>query len=673
MKETPVETRARRRGGRDIVTIVAAVAGVIALNVVTYGYVLRLPLFLDDMVHFRWLEGRSLAEIWSSAKIIGYYRPLTFTLWWALRRLFGGYEPVALHLVNLLLHMSNALMLMVLVWLRSGGRGRLAGLGAAILFTLFPFSYQAVPWVGSLCHLLATALILASICLFFVSRERENPLLRWASVALALLAPFAHETGVLVAPLLALLLVGERRGAPWARLARLTAPYWVAAAVGLTVWLAVPKDVGETWLLNLESRWQNAAYFAQGIGYPVAPLATRLLRLDLGLDDLQAVAAVVTPALLLWAAYLWRSGRARWVVLGIGWFAVAIAPAWLLLGFYYVVDGPRLMYGAWIGAAVLWSAGLVRGRASQRSLLSTAVGFAIGLLAVATSAPFLVSRADLYHQMALAVDGLVDVTDEMPADETLTVVNAPWWISPTETTYAIGHEGVTLVPPYTSLGDLLWLHTGQERPVRSVTLNNLRADWRYWYTCDGAEIYNEDLLPALRQGGQVVIVDYTRADLRVLPAGAAGAGASGGDGGALAAFGGIVLENVDMVLSEDGLQVTLWWRCEDPPTEDVTVFLHLCDEGGTVVAQGDGYPVCGIAAPRLWLSGDRWRDTRLIPLPAFSPDGVLSVKVGLYGAADGERVTAVDIDGDPLPENAYRASVSAADGAASVIQELPGE
>jgi len=42
---------------------------------VAYGCMLGLPLFLDDRVHFRRLEGRSLGGVWTSTKIIGYYPP----------------------------------------------------------------------------------------------------------------------------------------------------------------------------------------------------------------------------------------------------------------------------------------------------------------------------------------------------------------------------------------------------------------------------------------------------------------------------------------------------------------------------------------------------------------------------------------------------------------------
>lgn len=51
------------------------------IGILTYGFSLRLPFFLDDMVHFRWLEWNGISGIWSSARLLGYYRPLPFTIW----------------------------------------------------------------------------------------------------------------------------------------------------------------------------------------------------------------------------------------------------------------------------------------------------------------------------------------------------------------------------------------------------------------------------------------------------------------------------------------------------------------------------------------------------------------------------------------------------------------
>ena len=160
-----------------------------------------------------------------------------------------------------------------------------------------------------------------------------------------------------------------------------------------------------TRILNLESRWQNAVYFAQGLAYPLASLATRLQARIPGLSDLGAVLWIVVPVLVGWVGLLCKAGRGRLAALAIGWYAISMAPAWLMLSFSYVVDGPRLMYEGAVGAALLWASPLAISwarphirRAGIVASLALVVGIAWGSL------QFIQARAALYKQMAVAVD-----------------------------------------------------------------------------------------------------------------------------------------------------------------------------------------------------------------------------------------------------------------------------
>jgi hypothetical protein len=628
-------------------------AGLLAVLALAYGYALGLPLFLDDLVHYRWLEAQSLAGVWRSARVIGYYRPLTFTVWKVMRAVLGWYRPGPLHAVNVLLHGANALLVMALLWRRGGVGDRLVGWTAGLLFLLFPFSYQAVAWVGSLSHILATTLTLGALLAH--QRGRRAP-----ALVLAGLAPFAHETGVLVAPLLVLLLLTgtERRDLLGAL--RESAPYWALSAVGLAVWLAVPKDVGQSWVLNLESRWQNAAYLSQGLAFPVAPLARTVLGATSRLNDLGAIALIVAPAVALWAVLLVSAGQGRLAALALGWYGGAAFPAWLVLGFYYVVDGPRLMYGASVGAALFWAAALGalahRGPGRRTGAVAAgAVGAALAVTGIWVGATFLATRADLYLQMGHVVDGLVRIAEEMPPGERLVAINVPWWIAPREATFALGHEGVTLVPPYTSTGDLLWLHTGEERPVDALVVGRLRQEWRHWLTCDGREVGEAELAEALRGAGAVAVVSGAGRDLAVRDAGGLAATERAPGEAWLADFGGLRLVGVQAVREEGGLRVTLTWACLAPPDEDVTVFLHVLDDAGALVGQRDGYPLAGAAPPAFWQPGDVWRDVRQVELRKGTDPA--SLRLGLYRPADGARVAARDAAGAPLPDDALTVSL----------------
>ena len=135
------------------------------VSLLAYGFSVRLPFFSDDLVHFRWLSATDLVGIWTSARALGYYRPLSFTLWKLLWALQAGYHAPTMHALNIGVHALNSLLVLALLSGLERKRNLLLGLTAAILFSLFPFSYQAVPWVGSLSHPLATALILGALVL----------------------------------------------------------------------------------------------------------------------------------------------------------------------------------------------------------------------------------------------------------------------------------------------------------------------------------------------------------------------------------------------------------------------------------------------------------------------------------------------------------------------------
>ena len=51
----------------------------VGLGAVLYGPTLNLPLFMDDVANFRWLEEHDL-DLWVTAQFFPYYRPVPFTI-----------------------------------------------------------------------------------------------------------------------------------------------------------------------------------------------------------------------------------------------------------------------------------------------------------------------------------------------------------------------------------------------------------------------------------------------------------------------------------------------------------------------------------------------------------------------------------------------------------------
>jgi 4-amino-4-deoxy-L-arabinose transferase-like glycosyltransferase len=74
------------------------------------------------------------------------------------------------------------------------------------------------------------------------------------------------------------------------------------------------------------------------------------------------------------------------------------------------------------------------------------------------------------------------------------------------------------------------------------------------------------------------------------------------------------------------LELLSYWRVVQPPTADLTVFIHLLNEKGELVAQHDGLDV----AMRHLQTGDELAQLHTIPLPADLPPGNYSLRIGLY-------------------------------------------
>ena len=102
---------------------------------------------------------------------------------------------------------------------------------------------------------------------------------------------------------------------------------------------------------------------------------------------------------------------------------------------------------------------------------------------------------------------------------------------------------------------------------------------------------------------------------------------------------------------EDGeFVVTLGWEALADVAQDFTVFIHILDEDGQLVAQSDAMPVNGASPTRLWQVGDVIRDVHRFEgaLPAD-----LILVVGVYDSASLAHLVATQ-DGQLLADNVWR-------------------
>jgi hypothetical protein len=663
-------------------TLLGAIA-IFAIGLATYGYAVQLPYHIDDFVHFRWVASHSMVEIWTSAAGLSYFRPLPFTIWKALYWLSGGYPPALVHALNVLIHALNGVLLFAVLWMHqreANGRFLLV-LVAAVLFLLFPFSYQAVPWAGALTHPLVTLIVLCGLALAVWGQAHDRRIAQVVALGLTLLAPFAHETGVLLALMLTLFYWTAQPRRTLKQALKLSWPYWACSLLAMAALFVLRAGSGlEPQTVDLTSRWQNAVYFLQGLAYPVAPLAERLREWFPGLNDLLSILIVCLPVLAL-ATWLYvRAGLGRQVLLALGWYVIMIAPAWLLLGFSYVVDGARLMYEASPGAALFWALPLAvvlewlsrlavgrEGASPQPGGLAGTyarlrwlrlAGLVAGVVVLACivvgSLSFLSERADMYQETRSATDGLLQAAATPPGDKPMILsVNFPGWIAPITPTYALGHEGVSFIPDYSSLIDLVWTMTGQDRYVHNVVVTELQSHWRFNYQNFGAQWSLPSLQPLLREARTVLFTSYRNHDLATYDVGNLEHENLSRPAQYVSSYDGqLALISGDWQRVGDTMQVTLHWQSWVTLTQEVRTFVHLQDESGELVAQEDGLPMMGVANPLWWKPGDQWRDMRVLMLPNGLKPGKYTLRVGVYPAFGGDRFTALDAVGTRYPDDA---------------------
>jgi 4-amino-4-deoxy-L-arabinose transferase-like glycosyltransferase len=86
------------------------------------------------------------------------------------------------------------------------------------------------------------------------------------------------------------------------------------------------------------------------------------------------------------------------------------------------------------------------------------------------------------------------------------------------------------------------------------------------------------------------------------------------------------------------VRLALFWQAQEVVTEPLTVFAHLVDQEGQLVAQQDGEPAGGSRPTVSWSSGELVRDQRGILLPRDTPPGEYRLVVGLYRPDSGQRL-----------------------------------
>lgn len=102
----------------------------------------------------------------------------------------------------------------------------------------------------------------------------------------------------------------------------------------------------------------------------------------------------------------------------------------------------------------------------------------------------------------------------------------------------------------------------------------------------------------------------------------------------------------DTLLPGEEIMLTLYWQTLAQPQVDTSLFVHLYDEEGVLVAQFDGKPPDGTRPTSTWQAGETISPQVALPLPADNlAPGNYQLAIGLYLPESGERLVVTQPEG----------------------------
>ncbi len=102
--------------------------------------------------------------------------------------------------------------------------------------------------------------------------------------------------------------------------------------------------------------------------------------------------------------------------------------------------------------------------------------------------------------------------------------------------------------------------------------------------------------------------------------------------------------------AEGQMVVTLYWRTAAANDVYATIFVHLLDEAGNILAQQDSPPVQGTYPLPVWTPGFIIADEHRLTLPADVPSGPYHLAIGLYDPVTLARWPVTTATGELLPD-----------------------
>jgi len=356
----------------------------------------------DDFIWFQSravLEWSGLGTIWSWPSRIYrevHYWPLTYSTFWLEHKIWG-LAPAGYHVVNVLLHLFNCLLVWRLLL-------RLAVPGAwvvAAVFAVHPVHVESVAWIIERKDVLSGLFYLAAVLVWLRFLEQPRPW-RYGLALLLFAAGMLSKSIVVTLPAVLLILQWWKEGRITVRDLRRVAPFFLVALLLAAAELysygsrhaSLDYSLPERMFIAARALW----FYAGKLVWPT-DLAVIYPRWDISPGDPWAWLYLAGAAALAAALWFLRHRIGRGPLAGALFFAVTLSP---VLGFLnhgymlYSFVADRFQYLAGIGvlAVLIGAAAQGAGRLSVR-LKSGATGLLVVVLALLGTASW--RQAGIYR------------------------------------------------------------------------------------------------------------------------------------------------------------------------------------------------------------------------------------------------------------------------------------
>lgn len=630
-----------RSTGRSLDTLCY---GLLALLVVgQYARALDFGLIWDDPRWFQQGAGLSAWQILTSLSTYQYFRPLAILLNRALVSPLGVVNVTAAHIIQISAHLGSTLLCVSV--LRSLGMAPRHARLTAVLFAMYPLSYQAVAWQSPQQPLATFCVLLALACAARAYRGRPLVWLAFSALCYAVALLF-QESAVPFVGMFFWLAAVQRRAPRWP-LSWWPGVHLLLAGAYTVAWLAVPRLSGVT---GTGFHPAVLGYVLQALVFPSAALGMELYP-ALAAWPLAALVALyaLLAALLMAAAARWTAPRA--VLVCVAWAAAGLLPVWAGLSWDYVQIGERLLYPASLGIAGLWTAPMLW-VVAQAPLWRRAAGGAVLVVVFGVAVGQLARFQQLYQLGTAHLAEATKVLSAAPGERRL-FVNFPDRLALRPAPYALGYWGLILAPAGQDLSGFANAVASQSAEDSSLAVFAIgaseREQWRYQVNLRGDGASPSQVWAGARWADAIYLSEYgPLGTLALTPVGAvqplplnpAPLATLEGDTALLAA---------DLEQSPgQPPRLRLLWHSAGPLALDTTVFVHFWREG-SYEGDADGDSLGGLLSPAAWQPDAAVLDIRT--LPSLPGPAEYEVRVGLYHRWDGQRLPAFDPNGNRLPQD----------------------